>query len=346
MIHLKTLLLIILIFSFTTVELLASGHNRAGTSAAPELRIPVGARYLAMGGSQIASVEGLESIYWNPAGLDFSPSNANAIFSYRSYIAGMNVDFVAVSGRLGGLGTFGVAFRSLNIGTINITTMDQPDGTGGTMNPTYFVVGLTYSKRLTERISIGVNFNIISESFDRASAYGSSFDAGVQYRNLFNVPGLAIGIVIKNLGGSMKYGGNALFKTATDPNAQVGPTFYKFDASSAELPSEFSLGVSYLKKIDDQNQITVSTAFQNNNFTYDNYKLGFEYSFKNMFYLRGGYLFSPQATNDTPNIFENYTLGAGFNLKDVTGINLSIDYAFVPVKYFDNNNVFSVRYGL
>ncbi len=345
MFRLKRLLFILLILSFAAVETFGSGQDRAGTAAAPELRIPVGARYLAMVGAPIATVSGLEAIYWNPAGLDLSTTNANAMFSYRQYIADMNMDFVAVSGRLGSVGTLGLSFRSLNIGNINVTTMDQPDGTGEILSPNYFVLGLTYSKQLTDRVAIGANFNIINESFGRVSGSSFSFDAGVEYRDLFSVSGLAVGVVVKNLGSSMKYSGNALFKMAEDPTSSRGPTYYQIDAASAQLPSEIAIGVSYLKRFDEQNSLSVSGTFQNNNYTYDNYKIGLEYSFENTFYLRGGYLFTPQATSATPDIFQNYSLGAGVNLMKYSGIDLSVDYAYVPVKYFSANNVFSIRIG-
>lgn len=345
MFRLNRLLFIILIFSFSAIETFGGGQNRAGTSSAPELRIPIGARYLAMVGSPIASVTGLEAIYWNPAGVDLTPTDANALFSYRQYIADMNMDFVAVSGRLGGFGSIALSFRSLNIGDINVTTMDQPDGTGEVINPNYFILGLTYSKQLTDRVSIGANFNIINESFSNVGATGFSFDAGVEYNNLFEVPGFAVGVVVKNLGASMKYAGNGLFIQANDPNSSRGPTGYQIDAASAELPSEISIGLSYLRNLDEQNKITFAASFQNNNYTYDNYNLGLEYSFKDILYVRGGYLYSPQSTDANPNIFQNYALGVGFNLKHISDIDLAVDYAYVPVKYFDANNVFSLRFG-
>jgi hypothetical protein len=345
MFHLKRVIFTLLILSFTAVETFGGGQNRAGTSGAPELRIPVGARYLAMVGSPIASVTGLEAIYWNPAGVDFSPNSANALFSYRSYIADMNVNFVAVSGRLGDLGSFGLAFRSLNIGEINVTTMDQPDGTGQIINPSYFILGLTYSKQLTNRVSIGANFNLINETIDRVKASGVSFDFGVQYKNLFEVPGFALGVVVKNLGSPIKYDGNGLFVEAQSTVGDRGPTFLKIDAASAELPSEIVMGLSYEKKFDEENSVTISTTFQNNNYTYDDYKIGLEYTFKDILYVRGGYLFSPQSNDATPNIFQNYALGIGVNLKQFSDIDLSVDYAYVPVKYFDGNHVFAISLG-
>ncbi|HCY76626.1 MAG TPA: hypothetical protein DHV28_11970 [Ignavibacteriales bacterium] len=345
MFHLKRVIFILLILGFSGIETFGSGQNRAGTAGAPELRIPVGARYLAMVGAPIATVTGLESIYWNPAGLDFSTSGTNALFSYRSYIADMNVNFAAVSGRLGDLGSIGLSFRSLNIGEINVTTMDQPDGTGQIINPSYFILGLTYSKQLTDRVSIGASFNLINESIDRAGATGFSFDFGVQYKNLLEVDGLDLGVVVKNLGSSIKYDGNGLYTQAESTTGDRGPTFLKVDAASAELPSEISVGLSYQRKFDEENSVTVSAAFQNNNYTYDDYKVGAEYSFKDILFVRAGYLYSPQSTDNTPNIFQNYTVGVGLNLKQFSGIDLSVDYAYVPVKYFDGNHVFALSLG-
>lgn len=345
MFHLKRVIFILLILGFSGIETFGSGQNRAGTAGAPELRIPVGARYLAMVGAPIATVTGLESIYWNPAGLDFSTASTNALFSYRSYIADMNVNFAAVSGRLGDLGSVGLSFRSLNIGEINVTTMDQPDGTGQIINPSYFILGLTYSKQLTDRVSVGASFNLINESIDRASATGFSFDFGVQYKNLLEVEGLDLGVVVKNLGSSIKYDGNGLYTQAESTVGDRGPTYLKIDAASAELPSEISVGLAYERKFDEENSVTFAATFQNNNYTYDDYKVGAEYSFKDLLFVRAGYLYSPQSTDDTPNIFQNYTVGVGLNLKQFSGIDLSVDYAYVPVKYFDGNHVFAISLG-
>ena len=345
MFQMKKMILILLVLSFSAVESFGGGQNRAGTAGAPELRIPVGARYLAMVGSPIASVTGLEGIYWNPAGVDFSPASANALFSHRSYIADMSMNFVAASGRLGDLGSVGISFRSLNIGEINVTTMDQPDGTGQIVNPSYFILGVTYSKLLTDRISIGASFNVISENIDRVGASGLSFDFGVQYKNLLDVPGLALGVVVKNFGSQIKYDGNGTYVQAEDPNALRGPTFYKFDAASAELPSEIGIGLSYYRNYDGENSLQISTSFQNNNYSYDDYKIGLEYSYREIIFLRGGYLFSPQASDQTPNIFESFSLGFGLNLKQFSNLDLSVDYAYVPVKYFDGNHVFAISLG-
>lgn len=346
MIHLKKLLFILLIGALTVVDAYAGGQDKAGTNAAPELRIPVGSRYLAMGGSAVASAIGLEAIYWNPAGVALSKTSANAIFSYRSYIADMNMDYVALSGSFGDFGSLALSFRSLNIGDINVTTETQPDGTGEIINPTYFVLGLTYSKALTDRISFGSTINLINESWSGVSAHGFGVDAGVQYRNLFDIPNLSIGVVVKNLGSALQYDGNALYVQATDPNADRTTTYYKVAAGSFELPSEISLGIAYSRAIDEDNSLSVAGTFSNNNYSYDEYKGGLEYSYKDILFLRGGYLQAPDASPDTnPDIFKGFTFGVGFNLKDFTDIDLSVDYAWQQVKFFSNSNAVTVRFG-
>ncbi len=89
----------------------------------------------------------------------------------------------------------------------------------------------------------------------------------------------------------------------------------------------------------------VASTFQNNNYTFDNYNFGLEYSFKNLLYIRAGYVLTPQANDNTPNIYQNYTFGAGVNLKQLSGLDVSVDYAYVPVKIFDANQVIAVSVG-
>ncbi|MCH7722950.1 MAG: PorV/PorQ family protein [Bacteroidetes bacterium] len=340
--RMRLLFIILLVSICSFSKTFAGGQDRAGTAAAPELRIPVGGQYLALNGSAVAYASGLEAIYWNPAGVNLTETNASAIFSFRQYIADMDMSYAALSGNFGDFGTIAVSFRSLNIGDISVTTIEQPDGTGEIISPTYFVLGLTYSRLLSDRISIGINFNIINESWGGVSANGFGVDVGVQYRDLFT-PGLALGIVVKNLGGSMKYEGSALFLQADDPTSGRGNTFYQVAAASFELPSEFSLGISYTRALNEENTISFSSAFVNNNFAYDDYKFGVEYSYRDILFLRGGYLFSDGSKDERPNIFEDYTLGLGLNLKEFASVDVSLDYAFVPVQFFDSNHTFSIR---
>jgi hypothetical protein len=342
--RLKRLFYFLIIIAGTTAQVFGGGQDKAGTNSAPELQIPIGSRYIAMGGADISSSAGLESIYWNPAGADYGANSANMMFSYRKYFADMSFNYFAASAKFD-LGTIAVSLRNLNVGDINVTSMDHPDGTGQIITPTYFVLGLTYSKALTDRISIGVNMNWIDESWANVAASGVSFDFGVQYRNLLSVPNLNLGIVVKNLGPSLKYGGSGLWIQATDPASSRGTTFYEVGAGSFELPSSVSLGLSYSNNFDEVNKLTVATSFVNNNFTYDEIRVGGEYSFRDLIYLRLGYIYSPGSTSDVPNIYQNYTAGFGINFASFSGLDITLDYAYIPVKYFDANQSVTVRMG-
>lgn len=322
-------------------------QSRAGTSAAPELLIPVGAKYEAMAGSANAFVSGVDAIYWNPVGLDRDTTGGGALFSYRQYIADIGVSYLALGGRFG-FGSLGLTFRSFSIGTIDVTTMDQPDGTGEKISPTFFVGGLTYSKRLTDRISVGATVNLINESFGNVSATGVGFDAGVQYQNLIGIEGLGLGVSVKNIGTTMRYGGSGLWVQAQIPTADAGLSYYKVEAASFQLPSVIDIGLGYKKALEGGNTVAVTATFENNNFGIDEYRGGAEFGFMKTIFVRAGYLFSQtggalSSSAGTVSIFENWTLGAGIDLGSLTGIEASFNYAYVPVRYFGSNNMFDVR---
>ncbi len=328
-----------------TLSAIAGGQNRAGTSAAPELTIPFGARYLSMGGSSVAFARGPEAIYWNPAGVDLSERSANAMFAYRSFIADIKLNYLAVTGKFG-FGSLGLSLRSLSMGDIPITTEAAPDGTGEIYSPTFFVGGVTYSKQLADRISVGASLNIISENFARVSASGISFDVGVQYQNLVGVEGLGVGVTVRNIGPPMKYGGSGLWTQAQVPGSERGITFYKVEAASFELPSAFDIGLAYTVNLGGSSKLLVTGSYQNNNYSYDAYRIGAEYNYNDMLYLRAGRLQAASASDRIPDIFQNFNLGAGVRFTNVGGTDISVDYAYVPVKdFFTNNHVVAVRVG-
>jgi hypothetical protein len=323
-------------------EAFAGRGDKAGTSAAPELMIPVGARDLALGGSSLASTNGIEAIYWNPAGLARSNSGAEAMFSHMRYIADVSVDYFAVGATFEGFGTLGFSLKALSFGDFEITTEDVPDGTGQLFSPTYVTVGATYSRLLTDRISVGFTTKLISERIDRVSATGVAFDFGVQYSEFAGVPGLNIGVAVKNIGPSMKFDGPGLLREAEVTDVLRPASFYKIEAQSDELPSTIELGIAYTYRLNDFNQLSVSSLFQNNNLSDDEYKLGLEYAFDNTLFVRGGYNLSPDTDSDSY-IFSG-TVGAGVHYP-FSGLDITIDYAYRAVKYLDANHVFSIKLG-
>ncbi len=157
---LKKLISIIFIVFLLASQVFAGGDRRKGTSGAHELRIPIGSRGTSLGGSIVADVQGLESIYWNPAGAS-SIRGAEAMFSYLDYIADMSLSFAAVGANVPGIGTISVSARILSIGDIIVTTEEAPMGTGEIMNPNFVTLGITYSRQMTDRVFFGTSLNLI-----------------------------------------------------------------------------------------------------------------------------------------------------------------------------------------
>lgn len=335
---LKILLAFILLLA---VDAFAGGGKRTGTGGAAELLIPVGPRGIAMAEANISTSTGIEALFWNPAGVSHMQNNADVIFSHMSYIADIGVDYGAIAANFEGFGVVSFSIKALSVGDILITTTANPDGTGETFSPTFIVAGLSYSRQLTESISVGLTTNFISESMADVSASGVAFDVGVMYNNLADINGLSLGVVVKNLGPEMKYSGGGLYNEGQIGGVNRPPTFYTVEAAAFELPSNFQLGLGYSPVLDETNSLQFSGIYQNNNFSGDEYKLGGEYGYNDLFFVRAGYQLAPQVSDD---YLYGFTAGVGIDYA-VEGFGFKVDYAYREVEFFDGNHVFALTLG-
>ena len=336
--NLVTLLLLVL----ATQVLVAGGANRTGTGGAPELLIPVGARDIGMGGSTVSTTSGIDALFWNPAGITKSSSSSNLLFSHMSYIADIGVEYGAVTVNFADLGTIGLNVKSLSVGDIPVTTVDNPDGTGQVYNPQFFIGGLTYARQLSDRISVGVTTQYISEHLAQANSSGFAFNAGVLYDNLGSINGLSLGVAVKNIGPQMSFGGAGLLINANATSQQSGPQYYDNPSQPFELPSTIEFGVGYQVPLSGENGLLIATTFENNNFSDDEYKVGGEYSYNKMFFVRAGYDFAPNLEKAA--YLYGFTAGAGV-LVESEGTTVGVDYAFRSTQYFSGNHIISLRLG-
>lgn len=321
----------------------AGGRDRVGTSSAAQLLIPVGSRYMAMGGAGTAVATGVEAIYWNPAGVARSTNAANAMLSHMTYLADISVNTIGVEANFGGLGHLGFALKTIGIGDIEVTTADNPDGTGQIFSPVFFTLTTTWARQLTDRVAFGVNLNLVREEMQRVGATSFAVDAGVEYTDFGGVQGLDFGVAIKNIGPSMKYDGTALLQQGTIRNSNRGSASVKLNPASFELPSIIELGLAYNYNMGEAGKLTATTMFQNNNFSADDVKLGLEYGFNNMFFLRGGYTMGIEVPSEWDYLY-GPTFGAGFHY-GFSGLDLTVDYAYRTVDLFDSNNMFTLKFG-
>jgi hypothetical protein len=340
--NIKISLLVVLLVLAAAGYSYADGGNRNGTAGATQLLIPVGTRGIAMGSATLTNATGVEAIYWNPAGLCRSENATNVTFSQMNYIADIGVSYGAISTNIEGFGAIGFSIKSLSMDDIITTTVDNPDGTGQTFKPEIMTLGVTYAKALSDRISVGLTANYISESIDLVKATGFGFNVGISYQNLGNIDGLSFAVVIKNLGPQMQYDGSGLYAQATGIGVLRGTQFYKLTSAKFDLPSTLELGVGYNYNINAENQLMFSGAFNNANYYGDEYKGGVEYSYNKTFFVRGGYAFTGDINKDD-NTF-GFTAGAGLNYQ-TQGFDIKVDYAYRDAKWFSGNHIFSVSLG-
>jgi len=331
----KKILLIILNCAFV-ISIFAGDVSRKGTTGAEELLIPIGARGIATGGAFIANITGLESIFYNPAGLDVFP-RTEAMFSYVNYFADINISYFAIGTSLGDIGSIAFDLKSFDFGDIPITTVQLPDGTGQFYSPTFLTVGFTYSKVLTDRISIGTNFKLVTENIQNVSATGFALDAGVQYRF---TQSLMLGVTVKNIGTNMQFSGQNLTTRTGIPGSTPGSVdgTYEIVAETFQIPSFFELSLTYALNLNEQNNLLFASTFVANNALEDVVNFGLEYGFTNTFFIRGGY--NLQLENSGDNIY-GFTVGVDYNAGD---IDIIFDYAFRDVKEFpSSNHIFTVK---
>jgi hypothetical protein len=332
----------IILILFFAVNIGFSGpRSKLGTSAAPELLIPVGSIGTSLNGSNLSNLTGVDAIYWNPAGLaSINSPKAEMLFSHSIYFADMNMQYLAIGASLGNIMNVGFSIRSLNIGEIYETTETLPEGTGTTFKPSYITAGLTFAKQMTDKIRFGTTIKLINESVADVSATGFALDFGIQYKG--GATGLAFGIAIKNLGPSMTFNGSGLDQTITGLNGQS--YVQRVILQSYDLPTSLEMGVSYSANLGKKNLVNLYTAFNNSSFSSDEYRFGLEYNWNNILYLRGGANVLPDKETDEALFGPTFGVGLKYPLGTMM---VGFDYAFrnVTEKAFDKNHYFTLSLG-
>ncbi len=318
--------------------LLAGDEARIGTSGANQLLVPVGARGVAMSGSDLVYSHGVESSYWNPAGLS-RLEGATVLASQMKMFGDVGVSFFGAGSKLGSTGAFSLTIKSLDLGDIPVTTVEAMDGTGNTFKPNMTTLALTYANAFSDKARFGISVKAITESIPRASASAFALDAGVQYENLNDIEGLGIGLVLKNIGTDMHYEGSGLTTTASDDENLED--FYNIESSYDKLPSTFDMAMSY--KVSGA---TLALTYTSHNFRYDDLSVGGEYELMEMIYLRGG-LSIPMLEEDShqkDEVLSGFNFGAGLKY-NLLGTDLFVEYTYRSQKYFDANNLLSLSVG-
>lgn len=332
------------------------------------LNIGAGARGLAMGSAQVATVADGTAGYWNPAGLTGVKDHAQASLMHAEYFAGIGkYDFASLAiPTANNKRTIAVSALRFAVDDImNTLFLVEPDGSVNYNNIQAFSSAdyaflFSLAQRLKEKsngaIDFGVNAKVIYRSVGRfAKAWGFGLDAGLQIRSgkwRFGIAGRDITTTF-----------NAWSFTFTEKEKEaLYLTNNDIPVKSTEMTApRLVLGVArdfrFSNKLSLLAEANVDLTFDGQRNTLISAdpvsadpKIGAELNINNAIFLRGGINNFQKALADGDTLNQKKvwiyqpSAGAGFRLQ-----NVRIDYAFTNLANQSNplyTHVFSLQLDL
>ena len=307
-----------ILFIFCLAGISFSQNANLGTSGAQFLQVPIGARESAMGGAVVGLTGDASSVFWNPAGI-VKVNSVEAQFSYLNWFDLFDLNAVAAVYNMQDAGTIALSLISFTTGEMEITTEEQPNGTGRFFDAGDLALGISYARYLTDRFSVGLTVKYVSQRIWNETADGFAFDIGTQYRLDFQ--NLTIAMSMANFGGDLQYGGPDLdivySKNDNYPTSRLAPGTLKTD--TYPLPLNFQVGIGFDIYQADFIKIRGGIDAVHPNDNNERLHFGTEFSFFDRLFLRAGYKYNYDD--------EDFTFGAGANVP-FSGSSVYFDYAY------------------
>lgn len=310
--------------------------RKSGINSLAFLKVGVGAKQVGIGSAATTLSGDPNMVFWNPAGIVLENSKVALDFTYNRWIADIAHIAGVITYNFGRAGTIG--FGVISFGLSDITAdrdLLPPDlaylqidkQTSSTYSFRDIAVILSYARKVTDVLSLGVNFKYLHERIDDLSANAFAIDLGANYKvtNFWS-----LGARLSNLGSDIKY----------------------YDISSP-IPLLFSIGTSF--------QYTYQGSFTGKLFIdfvqpQDLTQLffaGIELGAWNMFFLRAGYKFNYSGTKDKgtswrapiETTIEGFSAGVGTKL-ELGDYGVNFDYAFTQMKLLNNVHRITVGFRL
>ena len=315
-----------------------SNVSNVATTAAPFLEIGVGSRAIGMGGAFVATANDASAMYWNPAGLG-KLNSAELIFVHTNWLANISFDYAGAILPIRGVGTLGASITMLNMGEMEVRTVEMQDGTGEFFNATDIALTLSYGFSLTDRFALGLNVKYVLQRIWKESAQGFAIDIGTIYHT--SVKGLRIGAALTNFGTDMQMAGNDLLVYHDIDPTHLGNNdrlFAQMQTQAWPLPLNFQLGVAMDIIQNPLHRLTLATDAVHPIDNTESIHLGAEYALQERYFLRVGYrsLFLRESE-------EGLTAGGGISMALLGNFRVSIDYAYANFGRLQNAQRFSIN---
>jgi len=320
------------------------------------LNIGVDAASLGMSKSVVATSSGVNSMYWNPAGL-VNLEDYEGSLMHASYFAGIaSYNFAAIALPIDNESAIGISIIRFGVDNIlNTTELIDNQGNINFNNISLFsaadyAFNIAYARNLIHKdIHFGINAKVIRRIVGGfASSWGFGFDAGIQFErknwkfglmvrditttyNTWNFDETAFDKIKNSIPGQNQELPEV--SEITKPKVQFGIARKFRVARDFHLLTEIDLNIRFAQTND-----LISTQFGSIDPTF-----GFELDYTNLIYLRGGFGNIQNTTqfNGSKNLSFQPNLGVGFKYNGI-----EIDYALTNIGSVGNalySNIFSIK---
>jgi Type IX secretion system protein PorV len=224
------------------------------TSAAPFLTISPDARHAGLGDAGVASSPDANGAYWNPAKMVYIDKQYGGSISYTPWLGKIvdDMDIFYLSGfyKITREQVVAASLKYFNMGEIFFRDINNQSL--GDFNPRDWAIDVTYSRMLSENLSVGLTGKFINSNLTGTFQSGGgdakpgrtvAVDLGVFYTvpvQSTSISDLKVGASISNLGGKISY---------SDDN------------NRSFIPTNLRIGTALTTELDPYNKITFLLDF-------------------------------------------------------------------------------------
>ena len=191
--------------------------------------------------------------------------------------------------------------------------------TGNMFSANDLAVGLSYSKKITENLSVGGNIRWMQQQIAELSMSNWSLDFGTMYYT--GLRSLRIAITARNFGPDSQFGGWS--------------EEYQTESDNVRMPLDFRAGIAmdFLNENGGPHLLTAIVEGDHPNDGKEKFHLGVSYAFDGIFFARAGYKFNYDV--------QKFTFGAGITYP-IGSILGTINYAYVDFSELTQVHRFSL----
>lgn len=311
------------------------------TTAVPFLGITPDARHAALGDAGVATSPDANSAYWNAGKLAFIDKKYGGSISVTPWLSKIINDMWIFQGtgfyKINREQAIGIGMKYFDLGEIFLRGDNNQDN--GSFNPREFAFDFTYSRMLTENLSVGITGRYIHSNLtgtfssnntnDARPASTAAADIGVYYTKPLQgarASSISLGANASNIGGKISYSNNSN-KDFLPTNLRIGGVY----TTELDPYNSFSFILDFNKLMVptiDKGQTVLSGMFGSFSDAPGGAReelhevitnLGVEYWYNKTFAARAGYFLEAKDKGNR----KYMTIGLGFRSQKAFGIDVA-----------------------